>query len=527
VLSFACGRPLPPADTAAGASESDAESTSGESTESTTESSAETETGDPMQACSTEWDCGVGERCLEGFCACLGCACESPNIAPATIGAPDEDDPEVPVFLDIVIPECIEDADCGVLEYCWDNECDETTACVDDLDCREDWWPEQDRFCIDDLCKRQGCNYDTQGDTSCVDGSLCAGSRCRWLAIVPSCVDTPAFHEVVAHTLNAPDNADIVILDVDLDERDDIVVLDDGFIYWLRSTGVGFDPPTPWSVEPGTQFVTIAGADVHGDGVDELLVAQADPLGVEILAVGPSWPQWIGFAETMAVPEVATMLDVDYDGLPDLVTSASVPGPMTLVEARLGDGTGTFGPWWTESLDPSVEFSQPAPAWDNATGCSRALGSIEIEDEELRAWHLEYDGAHSYNNVVNRIVAGHMFFPETPEYPPGFVATAALVDRGVLFHDGDVGFVEIEPTPESVVFMSRDPGVQHALVDHGVDMAEFVEFVGSPIEPICRGNLGFALDAAALDVGDFDGDGREDLLSRGADGLLRAWLSRD
>jgi hypothetical protein len=75
--------------------------------------------------------------------------------------------------------------------------------------------------------------------------------------------------------------------------------------------------------------------------------------------------------------------------------------------------------------------------------------------------------------------------------------------------------------------LDRDASTHHALIDHGVDEAEFVEFKRMPLAPLCRGSLGFPLDTVALDVGDFDGDGREDLLGRGADGVLRTWLSRD
>ena len=253
----------------------------GQTTEPIGESETETDTGETSQTCSTEWDCEVGERCLEGDCTCVGCGCEAPNIVPGTIDAPEPGDDEVPVFLDVgFMPECLENSECDPLEYCdeYNGLCTETTACVQDLDCLADW-PDEDRFCVDDLCQRIHC-YD-EGDTVCPAGSLCSSIHCRWLDVAPDCVAAPSFDETIADTLLEPDTADVVVLDVDLDGRDDIVVLEDGLVHWVQSIGVGFGPAMPWAVEPGTQFVGIAGADVHGDGVDELLVLQADPVGVE------------------------------------------------------------------------------------------------------------------------------------------------------------------------------------------------------------------------------------------------------
>jgi hypothetical protein len=527
-LSLGCtSRTLSPMATSGG-SETDGGATGEESTESESESGSET--GDPIPACTTEWDCGVGERCLDGLCTCLGCACQSPNIASGTIGAPDEDEDEVPVFFDVAsIPdvgsECEQAADCGPLEACEAGQCVATSDCVEDLECRADWWPEYDRFCIDGLCQELGCDYELDGDTGCPAGAIC-NSGCEWLEVVPTCMEVPSFDEVEVHPLDAlPQTVAFVILDVDLDGRDDIVVLEDGFIYWLTSNGVGFGPPTPWEVEPGTQIVGIASADIHGDGIAELLVSHADPLGVEFLAAGPSWPQWVGFAETMDVPEDATMLDVDYDGLPDLVTGTII-GQMTLVEARLGDATGTFGPLWVGEVE-RFEFSQPHPARDNALACERALGSTMPYDFlGWRSLDHEETSLIQYLAGSHRSIAGHMFFPSTPQRPAGFVATAGLVDRGVLFFEGG-GLLELAPDVGAVALLSRDEGIQHALVDHGIDDGEFVEFAGDPLAPLCRGFLGFELYATVFGVGDFDGDGREDLLGHGGDNVLRAWLSRD
>ena len=136
------------------------------------------------------------------------------------------------------------------------------------------------------------------------------------------------------------------------------------------------------------------------------------------------------------------------------------------------------------------------------------------------------DGVDNPFTAVDRTVAGHMFFPETPQHPEAFVATAPLTDRGVLFFRGP-GILELAPAPGPVVLLVREADILHVIVDHGAEPAEFVEFSGNLIDPLCRGNLEFSLDAVSLDVGDFDGDGREDLLSRGKDGTLHVWYSRD
>jgi hypothetical protein len=507
-------------------SDSGGGSTGEESTEESTESG--TDTDDPVLACTTEWDCGIGERCLEGACACLGCACQSPSIAPATIGALDED--EVPIFIDLgPIPdapwECEQAADCGPLEACETHQCVPTSNCVEDLDCHADWWPEFDRFCADGMCQPIGCDYALDGDAGCPGGSLCElDEGCKWLEVAPDCSGAPLFEELMVHALDTPESANVVILDVNVDGRDDIVVLENGFIYWFTSIGVGFEPLTPWMVEPGTQFVGIARGDVHADGVDELMVLQADPVGIEFLATGPSWPQWVGFAETMAVPEAASMMDVDYDGLPDLVTGTLVDGPMTQVEAWLGDGSGTFGPLWTEAVEPFV-FSQLVPRWDDELECTRHLDALE--SLELATRVLNHEGIDAGIRLVGHTVAGHTIHPGGEGYSSGFLATAALVDRGALFIRGTTTPTQIGPGPGPIELVHRNESWKHGIIDHGVEMAEFVRLGGNPLQVSCRGSLGFALDAVALHPGDFDGDGRDDLLSEGTDGLLRAWLSRD
>lgn len=507
LLACACSRQASLAGTSAGsASEGSDEGTTGQS-----------ETGGPSEACTSEWDCGVGERCIDGACACMGCDCSQPTEPP-------DDDPQ-PVWLDLVEPECSMDDHCAPLEYCDGHECVPTTACTDDLDCRPDW---PTRFCTDGLCRLRRCDYKLDGDLGCPEGSLCYFLNCRWLELLPSCTTEPNFELLVAHTLTTPAaDAAVVILDLDADGRDDLAVLENGSLDWIRSTGVGFGPPTPWVTQPGAELVGIGRGDVHGDGVAELLVSHAAPLGVEILVASQAGPQSAGFVTTQSLPSATATLDVDYDGLPDLVVGSAIDGPGTLVEAQLGDGTGLFGPLWLDPVTP-FEFVQPYPARDEPDRCRRALASIE--PEYFGARRLEHDGvAFGAGFLVHRPVTGHMIFTATTSRADGHVATAALADRGVLFmreFGGQEQFIELDPDPGAVALLSQDHSTNYVLVDHGASPGEFVELSGAPLTPVCRGSLGFALDVSELRVGDFDGDGREDLLGRGADGVLRVWLSR-
>jgi hypothetical protein len=122
-----------------------------------------------------------------------------------------------------------------------------------------------------------------------------------------------------------------------------------------------------------------------------------------------------------------------------------------------------------------------------------------------------------------------MFIAETATQPGRIVASAPLVDRGVLLVR-EVGtsshYIELSPEPGDVALVSPGGQTSHVIIERGVEPAEFVELSGSPFVPVCRGSLGVALDVVELQVGDFDGDGREDLLGRGDDGVLHVWYSR-
>jgi hypothetical protein len=521
-LSCACSS-RQSTDGSSGASETTGSDGSGSESESNTGGSMDLGTpdiGTPVPECTTELDCGVAERCIEGICDCVGCGCSGSLVTPGTIEQP-EGDGSVPVFFDIPGPECEDDSDCGPLEFCDGYACLPTTACVEDLDCYEDW-PLEDRFCVDDECRSLGC----EDDLDCPEVALCEPIGCEWIEVVPACPDSLSFDELIADTLVTPDAATVVVMDLDVDGRDDLAIRDDGALRWVMSTGVGFEPPTPWLGEPGTNFVALARGDIHGDGIDELLVSHAN--GVEILVVGAAGPAHAGFVETIDTPDVATTLDVDADGLPDLLTGPTLAGLTTLLETQIGDGAGTFGPLWTEDVEP-FEWLGPIPfSIHHAPFCSQALASAE--PDFLGSRWLDWEGVDPYiNTVFERPIAGHMFIAETATQPGRIVASAPLVDRGVLLVR-EVGtsshYIELSPEPGDVALVSPGGQTSHVIIERGVEPAEFVELSGSPFVPVCRGSLGVALDVVELQVGDFDGDGREDLLGRGDDGVLHVWYSR-
>jgi hypothetical protein len=473
---------------------------------------------DPI-ACSSEWDCGVGERCVDANCVCVGCACSQAPPPSGTIEAPYEQ--AIPIELG-ARPECGSDLDCEPLGYCNGSQCIETTACVEDIDCYEDW-PEEPRFCVDGLCKPIDC----ADNLDCPDVALCEG-ECKWVAVLPDCVNVPSFDALIADTLVTPDSAAVVILDLDVDGRDDLAVLDDGALHWLMSTGVGFAVPIPWPVDPGTQPIALGRADIHGDGADELLVGHVGVLGVEILVAGAAGIQSAGFVATVDAPELPTAMDVDYDGLPDLVSGTTIEGATTLIQAQLGDGTGTFASLWTDDVEP-FDWIGPFPAMDWTATCGRALASGETDFLGLR--RLDHQGRNGGKFLVfGQPTAGQMILGETPTHPAGIIASAPFDDRGVLYiyqSGAPDHLVQLLPMPDDVVLVSSGGQTHHAIIDHGAEMAEFVELSGSPLAPVCRGSLGFALDVEQLAVGDFDADGREDMLGRGSDGIMRVWYSRE
>lgn len=516
MLSCACSPPQPGAESGATITLGSSGSESDES-----ESGAPIDMDTSPETCSSEWDCGVGERCEDASCVCVGCACSQGAASPGTIDRFEEQ--TVPVELgQEPEPECGDDTDCEPLEYCDGWQCVETTGCIDDLDCYEDW-PNEPRFCVDGVCKPIPC----VDDLDCPDTALCE-DECQWIDVVPDCVSPPAFDELIADTLVSPDAAAVVSLDLDLDGRDDLAVLDDGALHWLISTGASFAAPTAWAGDPGTQPVSLARADIHGDGVDELLAGHVGMFGVEILVVSEAGPQLAEFVATAGAPNQPTAIDVDYDGLPDLVAGTTVEGLTTTIEAQLGDGTGTFASLWMQDVEP-FESIGPLPAFDWDVVCERALAAGETD--YLGARPLDHEGVESGSAIIfDRPTVGERILDETPSHAAGILATLQLDDRGVLYvYEAGTPYqlVDLSPAPDDVVLVSPDGQTHYAIIDHGAEPAEYVEFTGSPLTPVCRGSLGFPLDVEQLGAGDFDGDGREDVFGRGADGVVRVWYSRE
>ncbi|MFO7567929.1 MAG: FG-GAP-like repeat-containing protein [Enhygromyxa sp.] len=497
------------------------------------EHEASSDTDEPLPPCSSEWDCEVGERCVEGSCSCVGCGCQAGNAA----SDPEHDnldeglpDP-TPYYFDIHVPACAVDSDCDPFEYCEGVDCVQTTACTEDAECHETWG--NSRYCIEDLCRPIYCYYQEHGDSQCPADSICHGSVCTWVEDLPECLTAPQFDRVVAHTLADPEGARIVILDLDADGLDDLAVLDEGVLELIISSPAGFDAPTTWTPQPGGEIVAIARGDVHGDGIDELLIGYAGLIGVEIVSTAGALEQ-LGFVDLQQIPEQLATLDLDFDGLPELVTG-TVLGDLHRVEALLGDGLGGFSPLWHDEAT-LFEFLTPYPSLDDRDECRRTLATLEPIDlghriggrrfthERLRAGHYVW---------VRRAMTASQVYAATASRPLGQISTAPLAGRGMLVHVNDElaahRHVEIplDPGAVALVQLQRSGAVHHALVDHGQAPASFVEFVGEQLDPSCRGVLELPLDATTLQVGDFDGDGREDLLARAGDGKLWAWFARD
>ncbi len=139
-----------------------------------------------MPACSTEWDCGVGERCLDGLCTCLGCACQSPASSRARIAAPESIEDEVPVSW-TSSPRMPRGHGLRSARDLLRRRCVETTACVEhEATTRTGFRSDQ---LASTTCARP-INQSTPMVTPVVLWGL-AHYSCQWLQVVPSCADVP------------------------------------------------------------------------------------------------------------------------------------------------------------------------------------------------------------------------------------------------------------------------------------------------------------------------------------------------
>ena len=170
------------------------------------------------------------------------------------------------------------------------------------------------------------------------------------------------------------------------------------------SAGVAHANPPPVTFAPKTDFaagdepLSVAVADLNGDGVADMVVAAVDTDYVSV-ALGDGWG---GFGptsdfDTDGSPLSVTVADLNRDNVPDLVTANIEPDSVSVL---LGDGHGGFEPkrdiaTGAEGVAPrSVRGRGPERRWALGPGSrqhgrgrpsGQRVGAVRRRTRQLRA----------------------------------------------------------------------------------------------------------------------------------------------
>ncbi|WP_157596369.1 FG-GAP repeat domain-containing protein [Plesiocystis pacifica] len=500
--------------------------------------------------CALESDCGLGQVCVDGACACVGCGCEDqgarsgqgPRAASAEGFARGARPTPPPLTLDLPEPDCEESDECLPGLACVGGDCVETSPCVDDQDCRADW---SDRFCDAELgvCEPRACDYLEFEDQECAPGALCAVGRCQWLAQPPACAQALALAPAPIQDLSAgAEQLQFMVFDLDGDGDEELLRLADGGIDSFeladpRAPELGFGSPTPLSLEPGEVPTRLARGDLEGDGVDELLLTTARPMGVSIYATGPA-PARVASVELPSSPTSAALVDIDRDGLVDLLTRGGSEGAASW-DWWLHHGASEYELVWTTDYAAEYELGRLlpeayAPAYCQSATASEAPGGGSWETIHI----LDFEGVDRELLVSLRPRADLELFRGVVGggSVEGHSWTGSAGPHGALVLGRPMGgrrYVELATDPQATILGlfdeigGGDLERRHAITSHADSSTASViavDVIDGQFEPTCVSDLELGPGIVELSLGDFDGDGRDELLAELASGEHQLWF---
>jgi hypothetical protein len=295
----------------------------------------------------------------------------------------------------------------------------------------------------------------------------------------------------------------------------------------LLGNGSGGFTPAPGSpFAAGLYPQSLAAGDFNGDGIQDLAVANYGASNVAILLGNGSG----GFTPSAASPVAAgagplsvAVGDFNGDGIPDLAIANSIGSNVSVL---LGDGTGGFVPALGSPFATGVDPTWVAVGDFNGDGnqdlaIANGAGSVTV---------LLGDGTGGFTAAVGSPFAAGSgpFFVAVADFNGDGKPDLAVADYGsatvtVLLGDGTGGFTLApgspfaagsEPTAIAVgdfngdgipdLAVSDEGGANNAVVLLGNGAGGFSAAPGSPFAA--------GANAFSIVVGDFNGDGVQDLV---------------
>ena len=315
---------------------------------------------------------------------------------------------------------------------------------------------------------------------SCMTSTLALAQRCE-----------PSFYDSVRLDLHGAQNV-VAAPDLDRDGRPDLVFADpDGLKIAMNLGGGAFSPPRTVLQSQDSYGFSVAVGDIDGDGLPDLVAAGTTGVRVLLGRIGFQPAAW----SDASAANSPILADFDGDGILDLAYILISSGSLRTLK---GDGRGGFGPA-VDIVLPSPLFANSLYAFDvNGDGRSDILVSVGWNDPH-------YTALLTFLSVAN----GSWVQSQTGPFGGGFEHRSRVLSADL---DGD-------GHPDAIVLTSSFLGNR----DESIDV--YLWRPSGLLHAFNTATGGVSSVSSAL--ADFDGDGRLDLLDTQGSGLnvrLVVWL---
>ncbi len=413
-------------------------------------------------------------------------------------------------------PDCSEDLDCGINQVCFGDSCIDSIPCTGDDDCRAD--ASVGDFCEDEFCRPKRCS------SGCPVGSHCTNQGCAWE--IDQLCDSP---EVVLTPTQLP------LLDTEEYEGLFATRIGTDSRWWLGGDGATdsvFLTQLADDLTVGARLDTFVSAEDRGKAIGlalppddraALLFHDRDRVVLAPVVDG-AFGEIIAYAvsifSSLNVRRVSPVWTNDEETLV-MLAQIGPPADSTLelevqrLDPEQADEPGFLiphPPTW-----PSPEGERVPPQRLRLRNCQ-----LSVFTHTLKTLHLTFDGEVSIESAPEGISADADLvsyrIADDPDHQSAFGVAKQDLVFSLAGRPGSIGVIDVYVSPISparvLPLRGQDGRVLQGVFDEAGDVA---------LADGCWQTYDGVGEVRGATVGDFDGDGDDDIVTRNADGSMWLW----